>query len=170
MAWKLAVSIFALVLIAGCGGDGRQAAEPLQQGEGAVPPPPPPPPAPSTEDPAPETVRKPATVGVGKKGRGYGGGPISTPIAAYFSTRQRIVFDIEIPPAMNAYRALNGHFPKSHEVFMEEIIKANSIRLPELPSGERYVYDAEKAKTMNTYDPRDPPLMVEREGTQTSPR
>jgi len=161
MAWKLAVSVFALALIAGCG-DGRQAAEPPEQGEAAVPPPPPPPPAPSAEDPAPETVRKPATVGVGKKGRGYGGGPISTPIAAYFSTRQRIVFDIEIPPAMNAYRALNGYFPKSHEVFMKEIIKANSIRLPELPSGERYVYDAEKAKTMSTYDPKDPPLMVER--------
>ena len=29
----------------------------------------------------------------------------------------------------------------SHEEFMEKIVQANNIRLPELPEGHRYLYD-----------------------------
>jgi hypothetical protein len=90
-------------------------------------------------------------MGVGQKGRDYGTGPIATPVAALFAARERIVFDIQIPHAMNVFKAVEGRTPKSHEEFMEKIVKANQIKLPKLPDGHRYVYD-----------PRQEQLMVER--------
>jgi hypothetical protein len=180
MSWKPIASILILALITGCGGSDEPAAPPTPAAPTpgdvtAVPPPPPPPPAvpadagsndqppPAVGAPTPGAERKEAVVGVGRKGQDYGSGPVSTPIAAYFRTRQRVVFDIQIAQAMNVYYALNEHYPKSHEEFMEEIIKKNAIKLPELRSDERYVYDAEKAATMpSTYDPTDPPIFVER--------
>jgi len=147
--------ILAMAIISGCNG-GNDNATPEPPEAAAVspapaPPPPPPPPPP----------RQPAVVGVGREGRDYGSGPISTPVAAYFSTRQRLVFDVEIASAMKLYKAVNGHFPRSHEEFMEKIIRANRIQLPAIPSNERYVYDAQKAAATSSYDPRDPPLFVE---------
>jgi hypothetical protein len=46
-----------------------------------------------------------------------------------------------VDQAMNLYQAREGEYPKSHEEFMEKIIKANNIKLAELPPGHRYVYD-----------------------------
>ena len=152
-AWMLATA-----MVVGCAGE---QAGPVESSESSTDTTAPIPPTPPTPDQTVEPVRQPATVGVGKKGRGYGAGPIATPIAAYFSTKQRMVFDIQIPSAMNTYRALNGHFPKSHEEFMKKIVKKNSIRLPELRSGKQYVYDPDKAAKMSTYDPQNPPLMIE---------
>ena len=88
---------------------------------------------------------------------------ISTPVATGFRAEQKIRF-LQIVQPMQMYRVEHGHFPKTEEEFMEKIIKANSIKLPELPPGERYVYDAEKAAKMTHYDPDDPPLLVERSG------
>ncbi len=171
MKWRHLACVLAMAVIAGCRGEPPAPVEPVEPPADAAvqpalplpPPPPPPPPSPSAAGKAPEPIRRAATVGVGKRGRGYGGGLVTTPIATYFSMRQRVVFDIQIASAMKMYRATHEHFPKSHEKFMEEIIKANSIRLPELRSGDRYVYDPKKAATMSTYDPADPPLMVETE-------
>ena len=173
MKWRCLAYVVALTVLAGCRGEldtPADTVEPVEPSPDAaapstlrLPPPPPPPTGPSAAQTAPKPNRRAAVVGVGKRGRGYGAGPISTPIAAYFSTRQRVVFDIQIASAMKLYHATHEHFPESHEEFMEEIIKANSIRLPDLPSGDRYVYDPEKAATMSTYDPTDPPLMVETE-------
>jgi hypothetical protein len=108
-------------------------------------------PATTTPQPAVQEAEEPemesqvATVGVGRKGRGYGGGVISEPVRAYFRTGERTVFDIQIPQAMKMYKAMdpNGKGPASHEEFMEKVIKENSIVLPDLPPGERYYYDAE---------------------------
>jgi len=91
--------------------------------------------------PAAEPVRKPAGVGVGEKGRGYGTGPVATPIRAMFATQERLVFEVQIISGMKTYEALNGHCPETHEEFMKEIIEAGGIRLPKLPAGQRYVYD-----------------------------
>ena len=142
----LAVGLLVTVCAAGCGGDGGQ-------------------PAPASSDGSSTGQDEPvkAVPGVGKRGRGYGSGPISTPVAARFKAEETIRF-LQIEHAMKIYRAEHGHFPKTHDEFMKEIIKANSIKLPELPPGERYVYDAEKAAEMNNYDLEDPPLMVERGG------
>ena len=105
-------------------------------------PAPPPPPSDGTD------VVGPAEVGVGRKGRGYGTGPIATPLAAHWSAAERIVFNVEIPHAMNLYKALNGRLPQSHDEFMREIIKNNRINLPALPQGQRYQYDPEQEQLM----------------------
>ena len=101
-----------------------------------------------TEPAAQETVRRRAEVGVGEKGQDIGEGIISTPIKAYFSVKQQIAFNIQIPQAMQLYKATNGYAPKTHEDFMSKIIQANFIRLPELPTGHEYVYDPEKEELM----------------------
>ena len=146
----------------------------VNSGEVKLPPPPPPPPPPATsgvstaanadqgsgsnqgtapaapvaEIPSANAVK--AEAGVGRKGRGYGAGMVTTPIAAYFSIRERLVFD-QIAHAMDLYKATNEHAPKSQEEFMEKIVKENGLKLPELPPGERYLYD-----------PKTEQLMVER--------
>jgi hypothetical protein len=96
----------------------------------------------------PTTVQKKAEVGVGKKGRGYGKGVIVTPIASLFAVRERMVFDVSIPEAMKLYKAMEDRAPKTHEEFMEKIIKANNIKLPELPQGHRYKYDPKTEQLM----------------------
>lgn len=99
-------------------------------------------------DPQAGTVQKPADVGVGKRGRDLGQGPVATPVAAYFAAKEQIAFRVEAPQAMNLYKATNGRAPRSHDEFMREIIQANNIRLPELPEGHRYVYDPEQEQLM----------------------
>ncbi len=107
-------------------------------------------------------IRQKADVGLSPKGQGYGGGLITEPISVYFKAPQMIAFRIQIPHAMNLYRAQHGHFPKTQEEFMEKIIKENGIQLPSLPPGARYVYDPQKAAQQQEYDPADPPLFVQR--------
>jgi hypothetical protein len=104
--------------------------------QAGVPPPP-------TEEP--EMVSEVATVGAGKKGRGYGGGVITEPVRAYFRTRENIAFQVTIPNAMKTFKAIdpNGKGPASHEEFMQKIIQENGIELPSLPDGHRYRYDPE---------------------------
>jgi len=124
-----------------------------------APKPPPPPPPPEAIEAAerltspkpaePEVVREKAVAGVGRKGRGYSsGGLITTPISTYFHLKQQIAFDIQVKPALNLYKAQYGEAPKSHEQFMEKIIRANRIELPELPAGHRYVYDPQQEQLM----------------------
>ena len=101
-----------------------------------------PPATPETGPKSPATVQEKAGVGAGQQGRGYGGGLVTTPVAAYFAARERVAFEIQIPHALDLYKATEGHAPKTHEEFMRDIITANHIRLPTLPAGHRYVYDA----------------------------
>jgi hypothetical protein len=98
----------------------------------------------------PEVRRDVARVGVGRKGRGYGGGLISEPARQYFGIRERLVFDAQIPQALNTYKALDpaGNGPKTHEEFMSKVVGQSGIQLPELPDGQRYVYDAESETLM----------------------
>jgi hypothetical protein len=49
---------------------------------------------------------------------------------------------------MRLYNGSHGTNPKTHEEFMSQIIEANNIQLPDLPSGQEYVYDPEKAELM----------------------
>ncbi len=106
-------------------------------------------------DQAPGTVREKAAVGMGEKGRGYGGGVVglvTMPVHTLWTVKERLVLD-QIKHDMDLYKAQdpNGKGPKSQKVFMEEIIKKGDIRLPTLPEGHRYVYD-----------PATEELMVER--------
>jgi len=71
-------------------------------------------------------------------------GMLVTPAKAYFSVRERAVFDIQVPEALKLFKATHGNGPRSHDEFMAQIIEANQIQLPELAAGQRYVYDPEK--------------------------
>jgi hypothetical protein len=99
---------------------------------------------------APGTDRVKADVGVGAKGRGLDQfkGPLVTPAKAYFTMREKAIFQIQIPHALQMYEALHGNAPKTHEQFMTEIIQAGQIKLPDLPPGQRYVYDPQQKELM----------------------
>ena len=97
----------------------------------------------------PEIPDQKAGVGVGAQGRSLEGGSeynpatfVSGPGAAYFRTKEKIVFEIQIPHTLNAFVALNGRHPKSHEEYMREII-GTQIKLPKLPEGKVYRYHPE---------------------------
>ena len=74
--------------------------------------------------------------------------PILVPLGQYFSVRERTVFEMQIPSAMNIYKAMNNNKPPaSHDEFMKEIIGANKITLPSLRnSTDQYQYDPESGE------------------------
>ena len=94
-------------------------------------------------DPNTETVK--AQAGVGIKGRSLDEyeGVIVTPVKTYFKAKERISFEIEFPHALNLYKALDGTVPKDYAELQEKVIAPNNIRLPELPPGHRYDWNAE---------------------------
>ncbi len=95
----------------------------------------------STTEQAPGTVREKAHVGMGEKGRGYGGGMITESVHVLFTAREKIVLD-QMQHALDLYKVEHdGKPPKTKEEFMDKIIKENNLRLPTLPQGESYVYD-----------------------------
>lgn len=106
----------------------------------APPPPPPPPPAPMK-----------AEAGVGKQGQSLKNENsvqriVAQPAITLFAVKQRVVFEIQIPQAMQLFQAEKGYKPRTHEEFMTFIVKANNINLPALPEGQVYKYDVEKGE------------------------
>jgi hypothetical protein len=116
---------------------------------------------PAVEQAPPEMEKVKADVGVGKKGASLRDENqlIAGPAVAYFNTREKVVFQIQIPHALNLYNAENGFYPKSHDEFMEKIVEFNQIKLPQLPDGAKYVYDVESHT-----------LMVERPAKASAPQ
>jgi hypothetical protein len=104
--------------------------------------------SPAAAPQTPAATEKKAAVGAGKKGRGYGQGVIATPAATLWAVRERLVFEVQIPQAMSLFKATEGRPPKDHNEYMEKIIKANNIRLPELPEGDLYRYDPKTEQLM----------------------
>lgn len=107
-------------------------------------------PAEPAAEPAVEMEQVKAERGVGAAGRSLDehAGLLVTPAKAYFSVRERAVFDIQIPEALKLFKATNGNGPRSHDDFMAQVIEANQIQLPELPDGQRYVYDPQTEQLM----------------------
>lgn len=105
---------------------------------------------PASPEPATDMERVKAERGVAAAGRSLDEhqGMLVTPAKAYFSVRERAVFDIQVPEALKLFKATNGNGPRSHDEFMAQIIQANQIQLPELPDGQRYVYDPETEQLM----------------------
>ena len=97
-----------------------------------------------------ETEMVKAEAGVGKEGRKLKGkeGVMITPVKALFNTKQRVAFEFKVEPALRLYEAEKGHRPKTHEEFMDKIIKFNQIDLPEWPAGQEYIYDPAKGELM----------------------
>jgi len=71
--------------------------------------------------------------------------PITAPTSAYGPMLERISKS-HIEHAVNLFQATEGHYPKDHDEFMTQIIKANNIQLPVLPGGKLYQYDVENHK------------------------
>jgi len=135
MKRQLTAILAALLLAAGCASEADKPAET----EDAV-----------VDSPAGEVIREPVATGMGKKGN-YNPGPVGTPLRSLVKTKEKIAFEIQIPQALELYKATNGEYPKTHEEFMKEIIEANGIELPELPEGHRYVYDPETHQFLNEH-------------------
>ncbi|MCA9103424.1 MAG: hypothetical protein KDA63_19850 [Planctomycetales bacterium] len=135
--WAAAATLLLCLLAGGCGGGGGAKGPPAQPAADA---------GPAAQQPAPGMpvmVREKAQVGVGAKGHDYKPGLISTPVAEYFKTKEKVAFEIKIPYAMKIHKGLYGSAPASQEEFMDKIIEFNQIKLPELPPGHTYVYDPE---------------------------
>lgn len=94
----------------------------------------------------PNTVTVPAQPGVTGKGN-YGPGLITTPISVYFQAQERLIFD-QVTYALKLYEASNGSKPKTEDEFMQQIIRANNINLPQLPAGSKYKYDPQKGELL----------------------
>ncbi len=97
--------------------------------------------------PQPEAQR--AAAGVGKQGQKLEAhNPvqqlISGPAIQFFRVRDQAVFDIQIPHALQLYKAEHGKVPKSHDEFIQKIIQPNAIELPELRDGLVYQFNPEK--------------------------
>ncbi len=93
-------------------------------------------------------VPQKAAVGVGVRGDSLRneegvGQMIAAPAVALFNAREKAVFDIQIPHALNLFKALEGRVPKTHEEFMQKIVQANGIQLPELKPGMKYRFRPE---------------------------
>ena len=104
-------------------------------------------------DPPAKPKRIKAGVGTGKQGRSldeYDTGVqavFAEPAKAFFAVRERIV-QINIDKAMQFYKGAHGNAPKSHDEFMSQIIEANKIDLPPLPTGQKYAYDPQRGELM----------------------
>ena len=110
-------------------------------------------PRPAANSPAetktPAGRREVAKAGVGKKGRDY---KIWKPIGVLFRTKHKLTF-ISIEHDLKIYQALHNRFPKSWDEFEKEIIH-NKYTLPELPEGDKYVFDSEKGQLMVEHPPK----------------
>jgi hypothetical protein len=166
-----------VVVLAGCNSqEPARPAAPLQPvAKAPSPPPPPPPPPPPAASPSlpektpaatspslpekrppappppslpkpPEPPREKAAVGVGEKGRQYPA--YLYPAATYWAIREQVVFTMQIPKTMQLFEATEGRKPRDHEEFMQRIIKEGMIKLPDLPEGDRYVYDPKRGELM----------------------
>jgi hypothetical protein len=149
---ELVLTLLAVGFMIGC----ENSAPPVANNPPAAPPlatfdppaPPAPPPMPVVEEPMTEQVV--AEQGVGLKGRSLDEyeGVVVTPVKSLFAARERLAFEVSIPHALNLYQATEGRMPKSHEEFMQHIIEANQIQLPQLPEGHRYLWDPERGELM----------------------
>jgi hypothetical protein len=77
---------------------------------------------------------------VGKKGKEYGTGFITTPIAAYVTVREKIPM-IQIEHGLKIYKAQNDRPPKDFAEFTQEILNPANITLPALNPGDSYFFD-----------------------------
>ncbi len=73
-------------------------------------------------------------------------GPLGQSFEVYFGAKARIEF-LKMQHAMDLFKIEHG-LPKSHEEFMEKIVKENSVKLPELPEGNVYEYDPKTGDLM----------------------
>lgn len=92
-------------------------------------------------------VRVPAKAGAVDPSR-YDANIATSPLTAHFSIQQQLIFDGQIPKAMQIFEGVRNRKPSSHQEFMTEIIGKNGIKLPPLPPQHRYIYDPARGELM----------------------
>lgn len=70
----------------------------------------------------------------------------SVSVKAYFDFKRDAIFRIQLPQALNLYKAQHGKLPKSIEELEQKVLKPNNLKLPELPAGHKYVYVDEELR------------------------
>jgi hypothetical protein len=149
---KRILSVILVSMLAGCSNEPPVEQKPASVFDYAAPAPTTTAPSAPRTSPQPKTEQVAAGVGVGKKGHGYGGGIVTEPVHQYFTVKERLAFEVQVPKALQLYKAEHDNKgPATQAAFMKDIVEANSIPLPELPAGHRYLYD-----------PKTETLMVER--------
>ena len=100
--------------------------------------------------PAEPTEQVKADTGVGVKGQSLQehSGVLVEPAKAYFRVEQKMVFNVQVPQALQLFEASEGRKPNSEQEFMTKIVQANNIKLPTLPQGHKYIYNVEKGELM----------------------
>jgi len=85
--------------------------------------------------------------------------PITLPGNAYVSIIGQTSM-MSIKQAMDLYHATNDRYPADYNEFMEVIIKANNISLPQLPPYREYGYDsnAHQLIILEYEDRKNPPI------------
>ena len=141
-------TIVAVVLVATLAGCGQADADKTAAGDAKSP-------AAKTAD---KTELIPAVPGVGGKGSDLEPGPVATPLKAMWTAQERIKF-MEIGRSMQVYKVMRGHYPKSHEAFLKEIVQEEGLQWP-----AEFIYDPEAAAKMAEYDPGNPPFLRKRTG------
>jgi hypothetical protein len=102
--------------------------------------------APSTSNSGETRVK--AEVGMGVRGRGYNKGLIGVAVTSLWATKERVAL-MMIQHNMDLYKAEHdGKGPKTHEEFMQKVVKENDIKLPALPVGQEYEYDPVREELM----------------------
>lgn len=81
--------------------------------------------------------------------------PITGGLEAYRPMVEQIA-KAQIEQAIGLYKAEHDRYPATHEEFMTEIIKANNIRLKQLPGGYQYQYDVENHQLVVIEPPQNP--------------
>ncbi len=71
--------------------------------------------------------------------------PITLPGNAYVTMIGQTSI-LNMQHAMDLYHAENDHYPRNYDEFINEIIKANNIALPQLPYYQKYGYDEKEHK------------------------
>ena len=61
---------------------------------------------------------------------------------------QRIVFEIQFPSQYQLYKAMEDKVPKDFDELKAKVLDPYQIKLPELPMGHKYVWDAATEQLM----------------------
>jgi hypothetical protein len=101
--------------------------------------------APPSSLPPPDanTERVKAQAGVGAKGRSLDQyeGIVVTPVKAFFAAKERIAFEQAFYGQYRLYRATEDP-PKDYADLKAKVLDPYQIKLPPLPPGHKYVWDA----------------------------
>jgi hypothetical protein len=101
------------------------------------------PPASSPSPPDANTERVKAQAGVGAKGRSLDQyeGIVVTPVKSFFAAKERIAFEQAFQGQYRLYRATEDP-PKDFADLKAKVLDPYQIKLPPLPPGHKYVWDA----------------------------